>query len=91
MVLLVIKLIVEFFDRIIINKKVIMTLDMIIMLLVILIAIYTGCVHISLIRFKTATLEMLNEMQELENKAFEHQLQLIKSFAYKDENNKKED
>jgi sensor domain CHASE-containing protein len=68
-----------------------MTLDILLILLVILIAIYAGCIHISLIRFKTATLEMLNEMQELENKAFEHQLQLIKSFVYKDENNKRED
>ena len=53
-----------------------------------LLAMYTICVHISLIRFKTAILEMLDEMQKLENKAFEHQLQLIKSFVYKNENNK---
>lgn len=68
-----------------------MTLDMMIVLTISLLAMYTICIHISLIRFKTATLEMLDEMQELENKAFEHQLQLIKSFVYKDENNKEDD
>lgn len=67
-----------------------MTLDILLILLVILIAIYTGCVHISLIRFKTTTLGMLDAMQQLEKKAFEHQLELIKDFVHKDDdkNNK---
>lgn len=67
-----------------------MTLDILLILLVILIAIYAGCVHISLIRFKTTMLEMLDAMQQLEKKAFEHQLELIKDFVRKDDdkNNK---
>jgi len=67
-----------------------MTLDILLILLVILIAIYAGCVHISLIRFKTTMLEILDAMQQLEKKAFEHQLELIKDFVHKDDdkNNK---
>lgn len=67
-----------------------MTLDILLILLVILIAIYAGCVHISLIRFKTTILEVLDAMQQLEKKAFEHQLELIKDFVHKDDdkNNK---
>ena len=67
-----------------------MTLDILLILLVILIAIYAGCIHISLIRFKTTILEVLDAMQQLEKKAFEHQLELIKDFVHKDDdtNNK---
>lgn len=64
-----------------------MTLDILLILLVILIAIYAGCVHISLIRFKTTMLEILDAMQQLEKKAFEHQLELIKDFVHKDDDN----
>lgn len=62
-----------------------MTLNILLILLVILIAIYAGCVHISLIRFKTTMLEILDAMQQLEKKAFEHQLELIKDFVHKDD------
>lgn len=61
-----------------------MTLDMMIVLIISLLTMYTICVHISLIRFKTATLEILDAMQQLEKKAFEHQLELIKGFVDKD-------
>lgn len=65
-----------------------MALDILLILLVILIAIYSGCVHISLIRFKTTILEILDAMQQLEKKAFEHQLELIKGFVDKDKGDK---
>lgn len=67
-----------------------MTLDILLIILVILIAIYAGCVHISLIRFKTTMLEILDATQQIEKKAFEHQLELIKDFVHKDDdkNNK---
>lgn len=67
-----------------------MTLNLLLILLVIIIAIYAGCVHISLIRFKTNTLELIDAIQQLEKKAFEHQLELIKDFVHKDDdkNNK---
>lgn len=62
-----------------------MTLNLLLILLVIIVAIYAGCVHISLIRFKANTLELIDAMQQLEKKAFEHQLELIKEFVYKDD------
>lgn len=65
-----------------------MALDILLILLVILIAIYAGCIHISLIRFKTTTIEILDAMQELEKKALERQLELIKGFVDKDKGDK---